>query len=125
MGLNQPWNQPTMKKQYIFFLKLDYFWGTFWKKRFFSPRNVKHLKITKYWDPPPLFFTQNVVYQNDLEWPKLDFKHNFEIPQTVINFTDFCLGFTKGKFLKKGGVKSGVRHTKKRKKSCKNVFQAI
>ena len=28
--------------------------------------------MTKYWDPPPFF------HQNDSEWPKMDFKHNFE-----------------------------------------------
>ena len=33
--------------------------------------------MTKYWDPPT-FFTQNFVHQNDSEWPKMDFKHNFE-----------------------------------------------
>ena len=25
-------------------------------------------------------FTQILFYQNDLEWPKMDFKHNFETP---------------------------------------------
>ena len=33
--------------------------------------------MTKYWTPPT-FFTQNFFYQNDSEWPKMDFKHNFE-----------------------------------------------
>ena len=33
--------------------------------------------MTKYWTPPT-FFTQNFFYQNDSEWPKMDFKHNFK-----------------------------------------------
>ena len=38
-------------------------------------------KSTKKWlsmRPPPLFFTWNFFYQNDSEWPKIDFKHNFK-----------------------------------------------
>ena len=33
--------------------------------------------MTKYWTPPT-FFTQNFFCQNDSEWPKMDFKHNFK-----------------------------------------------
>ena len=33
--------------------------------------------MTKYWTPPT-FFTQYFFYQNDSEWPKMDFKHNFK-----------------------------------------------
>ena len=33
--------------------------------------------MTKYWTPPT-FFTQIFFYQNDSEWPKMDFKHNFK-----------------------------------------------
>ena len=32
--------------------------------------------MTKYWTPP--IFTQKKNYQKDLEWPKMDFKHNFK-----------------------------------------------
>ena len=33
--------------------------------------------MTKY-GTPPNFFTWKFFYQNDSEWPKMDFKHNFE-----------------------------------------------
>ena len=33
--------------------------------------------MTKYWDPP-LFSPKIFFYQNDSEWPKMDFKHNFK-----------------------------------------------
>ena len=32
--------------------------------------------MTKYWTPP--IFTQKKKYQKHSEWPKMDFKQNFE-----------------------------------------------
>ena len=29
--------------------------------------------------PPPLFFPLNFFYQNDSEWPEMDFEHNFKM----------------------------------------------
>ena len=47
--------------------------------------------MTKYWTPPT-FFTHNFFYQNDSEWPKMDFKHNFKKREILVkNFTDFFL----------------------------------
>ena len=81
-------------------------------------------KIAKKWlsiGTPPNFF-----YQNDSEWPEMDFKHNFENreifyfwpPPTVKNFTDFFFKASlkrevfKKKIWQMGGGESRVCHTK-------------
>ena len=33
--------------------------------------------MSKYWTPPH-FFPLKFFYQNDSEWPEMDFKHNFK-----------------------------------------------
>ena len=62
--------------------------GHFLKKSVFCPLEMSNTcknfqnpkidqKMAKY-ETPPLFFTWNFFYQNDSEWPKMDFKHNFK-----------------------------------------------
>ena len=44
-------------------------------------KKFQNPKIARKWlsiGPPSTFFTQNFFYQNDSEWPKMDFKHNFK-----------------------------------------------
>ena len=64
MGSDPP---PNVKNIWcIFFLKLDHYWGTFWKKVFFPPRNVKHLQK----------FSEFMLSMG-IPPPKADPKHNF------------------------------------------------
>ena len=61
--------------------------GHFLKKSVFCPpemsntcKNFQNPKIGQKWlsmGPPP-FFHLNFFYQNDSEWPEMDFKHNFK-----------------------------------------------
>ena len=55
----------------FYFLKLDHCFGTFGEKMSYT---LKNLKIQK----SPHFQPKLVFYQNDSEWPEMDFKHNLK-----------------------------------------------
>ena len=80
--LHWVWPPPiVMKNTMYFFLKLDHYWGTFWKKVFFCPyemsntcKNIWNPKIGKKWlsmGPPSIFSPENFftkMTQNGLKY---------------------------------------------------------
>ena len=66
---------------------------------------------------PSTFFTQILFYQNDSEWPEMDFKHNFKNcnerlaapPPSIVTFVFLKASLTYNFHLKVGAKKAMKR----------------